>query len=323
MNSVEWGKLERACGHLTSGTRPATRERYQQALRRLRRFNEERGIVSWKEWDGQTAIGFIEWMEKGKRKAGSVRDEASTVFRTLSALKALEPEVMHPDFFAPRAYLPQVETTFRDDKGLRPDVLKAMLRACFSEIDNTKAVGSLRALVPFAVAIAIRTGMNAGSLYSLRRDCLTPVDEGYNLVWDKPRSGGELRQWHAVEPLGVVEIVRKLQVLTAGATLFSAPSRGEWRSVSSFEPALSEFRRDYGFPPFALSDLRSAVATLIFELEDGAVTKVQRFLGHRGVNTTLRYLHEWAVRPQQARALRTAHARACARWGFKGKEPGL
>jgi integrase len=265
------------------------------------------------QWDWEVAVDFAERLQRRGLKAISVRSAASRAFRLVECLRTLDPAAVGPNFCVPSARLPQVENRYRAENGLTPAVLEKMLGACLLEIRDTAAVTGLRDLTPFAVYIAVRTGMNAGSLYALERDCLIPAGDDFMLVWNKPRAGGELGQRHGAKPWGVVDIIRRLQGLTNGPRLFSLPDRP---IIDSLEPGLSEFRLAHGFPQFAMADLRPAAATWLYEISGGSVSRVQLFLGHGSMDTTLRYLHEWAVRPMQAKAVASAHAGMCARWGM-------
>lgn len=320
MKPLEWDKLLMIRDHCMHGLKRGSVINYSSALKYLKRFNRSRKITSWRQWDGERAVDYVGWLRTQDIGDSWLRSVAEMTFRLIEALQIMDADAVSPDFFIPYAYLPVVSRTYREDDGLRPDVLEKILAATLKEVPVIEKITSLRDLVPFAVLLAMRTGMNADSLYALERDCLVPIEDDFYLIWNKARAGGELRQRHHVEPWGALAVVQRLQTFTGGEFLFSVPALKGNRRIRTLEPDLTAFCLQYGLPQFKLRTMRPAVASWIYKLSNGSAIKVQEFLGHRNIQTTLLYLHEWVVRPQQERALAEGQAAMFERWGISRED---
>lgn len=181
-------------------------------------------------------------------------------------------------------------------------------------------------LLPFALQLYILTALNVTSLLTLTRDCIGEVPrlpQYKRLIYDKPRSGSSRAKSQVIpahvaksggggdeEVLSIIEfLIRWTEPLVEHAPerlkntllLYRAANRGAVghkviRAISKysgFEEALPAFiarhRESHKLPNFNLSDLRPAVATyLYFKTRD--IYRVQRFLGHRSIRTTISYI---------------------------------
>jgi len=320
MRKGEWEKLLEVRGHFASEFRKHSIWNYDSAMRYLERYNRLKKVDGWMDWDGDRAVDYIAWLRTQGVGDRWLRKIAELGFRLIETLQMLDPDSVSPAFYVPRAHLPVLSPTYRTDDGPRPDDIQRILEAALKEAIATVKVTTASDLVPFGVLLAIRTGMNADSLYNLDRECLAPIGADFHLIWSKPRAGRELRQRYSIEPWGVVEIVRRLQSLTTGRLLFTAPGARGGHGIHSFEPGLSEFCVRHGLRRFQLKDLRPAIASWIYQLSGGDIFEVRDFLGHKDVQTTLLYLHEWVVRPQQEQALAEGQAAMFEKWGIPRKE---
>lgn len=178
-------------------------------------------------------------------------------------------------------------------------------------------------LLPFALQLYILTGLNVTSVITLSRDCVGnfPLPQYKKLIYDKPRSGSErvksqllpakAAKSHAAateDPLGIIEFILEWteplvphapEPLRNNLFLYRA-GRGAGgtrvRAIpkyAAFERPLYEFRVKYReshkLPAFCLRDLRAAVATYLY-LQTRDIFRVQRFLGHSHIRTTINYV---------------------------------
>lgn len=181
-------------------------------------------------------------------------------------------------------------------------------------------------LLPFALQLYILTGLNVTSLLTLTRDCIGEyprLPQYKRLIYDKPRSGMARAKTQVIPAhgstsndderdnvLSIIEfLIKWTEPLVEHASgrlknnlfLYRAANRGApggqvIRALSkyrAFEPALPAFinryRKSHKLPKFTLRDLRPAVATyLYFKTRD--IYRVQRFLGHRNIRTTIAYI---------------------------------
>jgi hypothetical protein len=169
---------------MLAGLRPHTVWNYDAALRLLEKFNRARKVEAWTDWDGDRAIDFVGWLRSRRMSDSWLRSAAEMSFRLIEALQILDPASVSPEFYAPKAHLPVLSPAYRDDDGLRPDILQRILAAALKETSVVKRVSELRDLAPFGVLLAILTGINADSLYGLERECLVPADGDYYVGCD-------------------------------------------------------------------------------------------------------------------------------------------
>jgi integrase len=229
-----------------------------------------------------------------------------------------------PDYW--RSLDNAVHSTIREN-GIpfkAPRSLSRVLRT-YQNTSQTKLLGNYlpvgqSALLPFALILFVRTALNVSSLLTLTRDCISnfPLPQYKRLVYDKPRSGTARAKSQIIpakrstsngsggqDPIEIVEFLLKwTQPLLEFAPpklrnslfIFRTANMGAApqivRPVHPKEPfpaGLSEFIARHKLPNFSLGSLRAAVASYIY-LSTKNVHRVQRFLGHRSVLTTLRYI---------------------------------
>lgn len=194
---------------------------------------------------------------------------------------------------------------------------------------------SAQQLIPFMVLITARTGMNAHSLYALERDCLTPHELDENLfycVWDKPRAGKPQRQVHRIDrrhQTGVVELIRFMRMYTEPLASKAEPVERNklflyfspwWHRVvspganagGSFSIHFREYIEQRGLPHFTVAQLRPSAATQLYLETGGNLRKVQQFLQHARLSTTMKYLFNSITAPFHARVIQRAQEKMLA-----------
>jgi len=197
---------------------------------------------------------------------------------------------------------------------------------------------SAQHLIPFMVIVAARTGINPKAIYDLRRDCLSPHELDENLfycTWDKPRAGKRQRQVHRADPrnrMGVVELIGFLQQFTeplaasADAALcrklflYSSQSQNrKGKLVSpgvtplSFRCHFSEFTERHRLARFTLANIRPTAATQLYLETGGNLRKVQQFLQHAHLRTTVNYVLNSITEPFNVRSIQKAQERMLER----------
>jgi hypothetical protein len=198
---------------------------------------------------------------------------------------------------------------------------------------------SAQQLIPLMVLIAARTGMNTFSLYGLGRGCLVPheLDEKlFYCVWDKPRAGKQQRQIHRAggrNQNGVVELIRFLRQYTEPLASRAGPAErtklflylGQRRfsdssivspsttSGDSFVGNFREFVERHALPHFSLVNMRASAATQLYLETGGNLRKVQQFLQHARLSTTVKYLLSSITEPFHARVIQKAQEKMLER----------
>jgi hypothetical protein len=195
---------------------------------------------------------------------------------------------------------------------------------------------SAQQLIPFMVLIAARTGMNTFSLYGLERDCLTPHeldDDLFYCVWDKPRAGKQQRQLHRAggrnhtDVVGLIRFMRMyaeplaLRADQPERTKLFLYSSAMWNRIVSpsttcgdgFVVNFQEFVERHELPHFTLVNMRPSAAAQLYLDTGGNLRKVQQFLQHARLSTTVRYLLNSITEPFHARVIQGAQEKMLAR----------
>jgi len=197
---------------------------------------------------------------------------------------------------------------------------------------------SAQHLVPFMVIIAARTGINPKAVYDLRRDCLSPHELDDNLfycTWDKPRAGRQQRQLHRVDPrnqMGVVELIGFLRRFTEpladsadaslSGKLFLYSSQclslkgklvAPGATPETFQRNFHEFGERHHLPRFTLANIRPTAATQLYLETGGNLRKVQQFLQHAHLRTTVNYVLNSITEPFNVRSIQKAQERMIER----------
>ena len=275
------------------------------------------------------------------------RKTAATVYGTCAcflrrAKRAFATE-FHPLFRAPGHLFDGADGDRAESRALSVDQFRKILSAAEEDVRRIRqsyrdgdVPTSAQQLIPFMVLIAARTGMNTFSLYGLERDCLTPheLDEGlYYCVWDKPRAGRQQRQLHRADrrnQTGVVDLIRFMCRYTEPLVLRAGPAERtklflylspKWdRIVSpgttcgdSFVVNFQEFVEGHALPYFTLVNMRPSAATQLYLETGGNLRKVQQFLQHVRLSTTVKYLLNSVTEPMHARVIQKAQERMLER----------
>ena len=275
------------------------------------------------------------------------RKTAATVYGTCAcflrrAKRAFATE-FHPLFRAPGHLFDGADGDRAESRALSVDQFRKILTAAEEDVRRIRqsyrdgdVPTSAQQLIPFMVLIAARTGMNTFSLYGLERDCLTPheLDEGlFYCVWDKPRAGRQQRQLHRADrrnQTGVVDLIRFMCRYTEPLVLRAGPAERmklflylspKWdRIVSpgttcgdSFVVNFGEFVEGHALPHFTLVNMRPSAATQLYLETGGNLRKVQQFLQHVRLSTTVKYLLNSVTEPMHARVIQKAQERMLER----------
>lgn len=179
------------------------------------------------------------------------------------------------------------------------------------------------AFLPFALQLYVMTALNVSSLMTLTRDCIQnfPLPQYRKLIYNKPRSGwrkaksqllpapaAKSRAGNAENPISIIEFILEWteplipyasENIKTNLFIYRA-GRGRRglrvRTIPTHHPFeaalrvfLDRYRKSHRLPHFSLSDLRPAVATYLY-LQTKDIFRVQRFLGHSSIRTTIRYI---------------------------------
>lgn len=248
-----------------------------------------------------------------------------------------------PLFRTPRHLFDGVDGERSESRALSVAEFQKILTAAEQDVkrirDSHKAEDvptSAQHLIPFMVLIAARTGMNTFSLYGLERDCLTPHeldDDLFYCVWDKPRAGKQQRQLHRAggrSHTGVVDLIRFMEMYTEPlAAQAEPPERTKlflyfsamWNRIVSpsttcgdgFVVNFQQFAERHELPHFTLVNMRPSAATQLYLDTGGNLRKVQQFLQHARLSTTVRYLLNSITAPFHARVIQGAQEKMLAR----------
>ncbi len=241
-----------------------------------------------------------------------------------------------PTFRTPRHLFDGADAERAESRALTLAEFQKILTAAEQDVKQIKSAykegdvpTSAQQLIPFMVLIAARTGMNTFSTYGLERDCLTPHELDENLfycAWEKARAGKQQRQLHRVDrrnQTGVVELIQFMRLYTeplasrAGLAertklfLYSSPMWNRIVSPSTtsgdgFVINFPEFVKRHGLPHFTLVNMRPSAATQLYLETGGNLRKVQQFLQHARLSTTVKYLLNAITEPFHARVIQKA-----------------
>jgi len=332
--------------------RSATVSRTADTLRLLSRFLSYRSqsqadVRTAKDLNADVLKEFAVWLVAKHRLK---RKTAANVFTVcccfLRRAQRLYPAEFDPAFFTPRNLFAGADNDRAESRALSLADFRKILTAAESDIRRIRQAykagevpTSAQDLIPFMVMIAARTGINPRALYALGRDCLSPHEFDENLFycsWEKPRAGKQQRQLHRVDyrnQMGVVELIQFLrkytEPLAAAADepectkLFLYFSRNpalKCRLISpgtisdqNFGTHFPEFIKRHGLPRFTLVNIRPTAATQLYLETGGNLRKVQQFLQHAYLRTTVKYLLNSITEPFNARAIQKAQERMIER----------
>ncbi len=276
-----------------------------------------------------------------KRKTAATMYSICTCF--LRRAKRAFPGEFDPLFRTPRHLFDGVDAERAESRALSVADFQKILSAAEQDVKRIRSTykdGDIptraQQLIPFMVLIAARTGMNAFCTYGLARDCLTPheLDESlFYCAWEKRRAGKQQRQLHRIDrrnQTGVVELIQFMRRYTeplasrAGPAertklfLYFSPQWGRIVSPSTtsgdgFVITFREFVARHGLPHFTLVNMRPSAATQLYLATGGNLRKVQQFLQHARLSTTVKYLLNSITEPFHARVIQKAQERMIQR----------
>jgi hypothetical protein len=335
------------------GPRKATADRTTNTLKLLHRFLNYRSqsqseVQTAKDLSAELLKEFAVWLvakHRLKRKSAAGLFAACCCF--LRRARRLYPKEFVAFFSTPKNVFAGADNDRAESRALSLSDFRRILLAAESDIRRIREThkpgevpSSAQHLIPFMVIIAARTGINPQALYDLERDCLSQHELDDNLfycTWDKPRAGKQQRQLHRVDrrnQMGVVELIQFLLQFTE--PLASAADPPECtklflyfsRSVSfkgrlispgttwegrGFHRHFHEFIERHRLPRFTLVNIRPTAATQLYLETGGNLRKVQQFLQHAHLRTTVNYLLNSITEPFNARAIQKAQERMIER----------
>lgn len=193
----------------------------------------------------------------------------------------------------------------------------------FRELTKYREMTARNAL-PLFLLLLIQAGANPMSIMELNVDCLIPhpTDELMAvLYWKKPRAASEQKlQFLKAGNYSVPSLVSLINQLTApirhlaneadqDILFITRTGRASVRlSVQNYHDQLKSFRKVHGLPKFTFSDIRKAVASLIYS-QQGDKSSVRKFLQHKDIKTTELYLKGKVTRQEQYESI----------FGFQGQ----
>jgi len=318
MRAGEDEKLRAAGERLLVGLAKHTVAQRRASLGRWLDFCRRAGLKTWRDCDVAVATGWIGRLQGMGVAPQTVRQTATFPFRCVELLQQLEPESVNPKFAVPYAQLPVIRRGYRGPV-MTERRLADLVALCVREIEGSAGALDRAGLVPFLILFCIGTGMNVDGALGLRRGCLVRNDDGHWLYWRKDRSKGSMRAHHGPLRWGPVEIVQALLARHQNDFVFSIP--GANRPLPESAGLVRRWCRERGVPEFTLSEIRPAMATLIYQLSDGDALEVKEFLGHTNLATTLAYISENIARPINERLLAEAQDRMADRIGVPKDPP--
>jgi len=334
------------------GPRWATAHRTMETLRLFHRFLNYRSqsqsdVQTAKDLTADLLKEFAVWLIAPhglKRKSAAGLFAACCCF--LRRSRRLYPKEFNPLFSTPKNLFAGANHDRTESRTLSRSDFQKLLAAAETDIRRIEETYKSAAvptsgqdMIPFMVIIAARTGINAAALYNLDRECLSPHEFDENLfycTWDKPRAGKQQKQLHRADlrnPTGVVQLIQFLRHFTeplasvAGrpecTKLFLYLSRGPHHRKSRLiapgkhgawvERHFHEFIERHRLPQCTLASIRPTAATQLYLETGGNLRKVQQFLQHVNLRTTVRYLLNSITESFNARALQKAQERMIER----------
>lgn len=282
----------------------------QWAMRRWYQFCAKIGLKSWRDCDVKVAIAWLGWLNEQGLSVKSILNVGAVPLRCLEMLQQMEPEMVHPEFVIPTAHFPRVSIRYRKPV-MSPDRIEEVMLLCVNEVADVTEI-TRESLVPFVVLFCVRTGINVGSVLSLPRGCAFPDEGGHWIRWRKDRSKGPMREFHEPMVWGAVEVIHRLEALHEYPYVFSYREK----PIIQFSDEVHAWCRKHGIRDFCPREIRSALATLMYQRDPKNIVAIQRFLQHKNLRTTLLYLAENVVRPINARMMVDAQEWMLERWGI-------
>ena len=267
-------------------------------------------LTSWRDCDYPATLAWIAWVKARGFSASHALGVVSIPLRCLELLQQVEPESVHKSFVIPTAHLPQRVLSYRK-QAIDSARLDRMLQDCVCEVEKT-TVTDKSSVVPFLVLFCLRTGMNVSSVLTLQRGCTRADRGGHWIYWNKERSVGAMRNWYEPEPWGAVEIIHHLEDIHSHPYIFSYREK----PISQISHEVRTWCKAHGIREFCPREIRSALATRMYQRNPKDIEAIRRFLHHRNLRTTLLYLAANVVKPINERILAGAQEWMLEQWGI-------
>jgi integrase len=233
--------------------------------------------------------------------------------RCVEHLKQVEPASVHSAFAVPRALVPRILPAYHG-KVLSQDIVRKILRMSCHDVAHTRALNAT-SITGFLVLFCLRTGMNVDSVLNLPRGCAVPTDDGSGhwIYWEKERSQGGMLEFHEPAVWGAVEVIHRLEQMHDRPLLFSV--EGIAAPLTRVGDRIGAWCEFHGLPRFRLSEIRPAMASILYEKNGGDVEDVRNYLHHANLDTTMGYVAENISRPINERLLNDAQEAMLDCWG--------
>jgi hypothetical protein len=333
------------------GARKPTASRTAGTLKLLHRFLDYRAqsqsdVRTANDLNTDVLKEFAVWLvakHRLKRKSAAGLFAACCCF--LRRARRLYPSDFDAFFSTPKNLFAGANSDRAESRALSLADFRKILLAAESDIRRIRQThkpgevpASAQDLIPFMVIITARTGINPKAAYDLDRDCLRQHELDDNLfycTWDKPRAGKQQRQLHRVDrrnQMGVVELIQFLCQFTEPLASAADPPKCRkvflYRSRSAnlkgepvapgtapeaFQRNFREFAERHRLPRFTLANIRPTAATQLYLETGGNLRKIQQFLQHAHLRTTVSYVLNSITEPFNARAIQQAQERMIER----------
>ncbi|HEX5432834.1 MAG TPA: hypothetical protein VFY05_01240 [Candidatus Angelobacter sp.] len=330
-----------------SGRRRATAIRTADALKLFARFLNYRSqgqsdVQAAKDLSTELLKEFAVWLvAKHRLKRSSAAGLFAVCCCFLRRARRLYPKEFNAPFSTPKNLFAGSDNDRTESRALPVSDFRKILAAAQSDVrrirdayEPGKVPTTAQDLIPFAVIIAARTGINPQALWNLERNCLSPHEFDEDLIyctWDKPRAGRQQRQLHRVDrrnQMGVVEMIQFVRQFTEPLAIVANPpectklflytsvsrliSPARWGGAG-LEGHFRQFAGRHRLPRFTLANIRPTAATQLYLETGGSLRKVQQFLQHAQLRTTVRYLLNSIADSFNARVIQKAQERMIER----------
>ena len=297
-------------------------------------YAETRAFRHLADLDQALLLRYIEWLGQQRTPAGapwskSSRSVAYTGLRKLlqwlerCRLGLLKP-INYP--FNP---FPGRRREARPRRRLSIEVLRAILRACESDIESGRAKRiagedpTCDLLMPYYIAILIHTAGNPYAIAALRTDCLRPMpllDDREMLLWEKPRASTIQRRAFRLDvPMDPPALVRDLLQWTSRLRrridsslrdrlfIYLGPRGAAALAPSNLIYPRRRFAERHKLHDFELAGLRPSVLTAFYRAS-GDLNQVRAIANHAQLSTTISYVESPEVQAQNRSRISTLQA---------------
>jgi hypothetical protein len=287
-------------------------------------YAETRALRGLADLDHVLLLRYIEWLGQQRTPAGeplskSSRCVAYTVLRKLLQwLERCRPRLLKPINY-PFNPFPGRRREARPRRRLSIEVLRAILRACESDIESSRAKRiagqdpTCDLLMPYYIAILVHTAGNPYAIAALRTDCLRPMpllDDREMLVWEKPRASTiQRRAFRLDAPFDPPGLVRDILQWTSRLRrridsslrdrlfIYLGPRGAAALAPSNLIYPRRRFAERHKLHDFELAGLRPSVLTAFYRAS-GDLNQVRAIANHAQLSTTISYVESPEVQAQ-------------------------